>query len=565
MQRKKRRIKVSFLFVCFIMIIVLLGGMLLLYRYLPSNKWMSLDEYYVTAQEGKPAILLNDVIQAENAWVEDGVCYLPAAWVNSQLDSRFYTDGKNVILTNAEHLWIYYPEDTSYLLDGQEQTDEEVKVILRENELYLRMDWVADETGVVYNRFENPERIWLWNQFDIEISCAKTKESVKVRYRGGVKSPILEELNADERVFVRGEIGKWTNVQTQSGIIGYVKTKELGEIYSTWMEQKSGKQEYSSQNLGKCVNLVWHQTVGTDGFDNLKEYVGAQQLEQVDVILPSWFTLSDNEGNMEYRGNGDYVTLAHENHLQVWAMLDNVNIPVDTLAILSDTKIRFRIEENLISNALLLGVDGINVDLEAITEQMATHYIQFLRELSILCRREGLVLSVDNPMPQAWNAYYKMGVQAEFVDYVILMGYDEHWSGGEPGSTASYNFVKSGIELALLEVPKERLINGIPWYTRVWSCENEENYAIGMNELASRLSSGEMTDLEVTWLEEEQQNYITFLENGKQYQVWAEDLQSMQWKLDLAQEYNLAGISCWKLGFETQQVWNMLSKWKSEN
>ncbi|MGN0298748.1 MAG: glycosyl hydrolase family 18 protein [Lachnospiraceae bacterium] len=536
----------------------------LILHYIPGNDYMDLKVYYGVADEDSVILVANDSVQSETAWLEDGVYYLPVNWVNQQVDSRFYSDGKVMLVTDAWHVWTYYAGDTQYLMDGVAQEGNEVNVIMRENQLYVRADWIADEIGCRLTVLENPNRIWVWTKFDTDLSWAKVEKDGRVRYKAGIKSPILERVETGEEVIVRGTLGAWSNVQTQSGLVGYIQTKYLGEtvIRQERRDVSVKKIEYPSLNSEQRVIMVWHQTIGTDGLSELQTYAEAGALEEVDVITPSWFTLSDNEGNMEMRGNAEYVKLAHEMGLQVWAMVDNLNIPVDTLAILSDTKVRVKLEEGLVETALDWGVDGINVDLESIKEDMASHFIQFLRELSVMCRNAGLVLSVDDPMPQGWNRYYRLDTQAQIVDYVILMGYDEHWIGGSAGSTASYHFVKDGIEQALQSVPKEKLMNGIPWYTCIWDLENENTYTIGMRNWQEMYQSLEAQQKSESWLEEEQQSYVTFTEDGKQYEVWVEDLQSMAWKMELADTYDLAGVGCWKLGMECDEVWELLRKWK---
>lgn len=566
----RKRILIIIGFVCILMVVGVIGM-----RYMPSREWLSLEEYYLkkgmlpseSLPDGsrKIPIILNATMQENVAIDKEGVLYLPVDWINEQIDSRFYSDGEVMIVTDAMHIWTYVPDSLEYEENGEKKRAEQCLVIEQDSILYVHADWVQRETGIQMERLEEPSRIWIRNQWDKPLEYALTKNAVKIRYQAGMKSPILEELEVGERVWLRGQLEKWTCVQTERGVVGYVPTKRLGEIQTMEWHRETELPEYPSLTQDRRLTMVWHQTIGTDGLEGLQNYVESRKLQKLDVIIPSWFTLSDNEGAMEYRGNSQYTTLAHENQIQVWAMVDNLNYEVDSLKILLNTKTRKQIEQSLIAYALQDGIDGINLDLELITGKMATHFIQFIREMSVLCRQNGLVLSVDDPVLQGWNGYYRFQDQAQVVDYIMIMGYDEHWAGGDAGSTASYPFVKDGIERTLSEVPKEKLILGIPFYTRVWNVETSESYAIGMQKLQGVLHGDEVEVQETTWLEEEKQTLVKFTQQGNSYQVWVEDEQSLQWKLELANLYDLAGVSAWKLGFESDTVWKAWFDWKSGN
>ena len=67
------------------------------------------------------------------------------------------------------------------------------------------------------------------------------------------------------------------------------------------------------------------------------------------------------------------------------------------------------------------------------------------------------------------TAFITWKEQGIVADYVIMMGYDEHFAGGEPGSVSSISYVKNGISGMLEDVPKEKLINAVPFYTRLWT------------------------------------------------------------------------------------------------
>ena len=203
------------------------------------------------------------------------------------------------------------------------------------------------------------------------------------------------------------------------------------------------------------VNMVWHQVTSTDA--NAYFADATANMTGVNVISPTWFYLLDTSGNIANISSADYVAQAHEKGLKVWGLIDNFTQEVSTTETLSNTAARQNIISQLIQAATSVGMDGINVDFESLSEDVGIHFLEFLRELSIECHKNNLVLSVDNPVPEDFTSHYDRAEQGRVVDYVIIMGYDEHYVGSEAGSVASLPWVEQGIQDTLAEVPAEFL------------------------------------------------------------------------------------------------------------
>ena len=233
-------------------------------------------------------------------------------------------------------------------------------------------------------------------------------------------------------------------------------------------DRKFEEPEYTSQRRDFKINLAWHQVTSEAANETFDDAV--KNMTGVNVISPTWFSVSDNAGNLSNYAVESYVTNAHAKGLEVWGLVDNFNKNVDTYKLLSNSSSRVKLENNLIQQALRFDLEGLNIDFESLSEETGPHFIQFLRELSILCRANKLVLSVDNPVPENnYTSHYDRESQGEVVDYVIIMGYDEHYYGSEKaGSVASLPWVEKGVTDTLKEVPAEKVINGIPFYTRLW-------------------------------------------------------------------------------------------------
>lgn len=279
------------------------------------------------------------------------------------------------------------------------------------------------------------------------------------------------------------------------------------------------------------------------------------------MISPTWFSVTGAEGTISSLASADYVKLAHEKGLEVWGLIDNFNKDVSTLDTLSNRTSREHLIQKLIEEAARVGLDGINVDFETLTQEEAPHFIQFIRELSISCRKNNLVLSIDDPVPQ-FTSFYNRKEQGIVADYVIIMGYDEHTDGTEKaGSVASLPFVEEGIQQTLKEVPKNKVINGVPFYTRLWFTDNAGTVTseiMGMDQADKIVAE---MGMEKYWNKDVSQNYAELATDNGLYQIWLEDEQSLDAKMQLIQKYELGGVAEWKLGFERADVWNTISQY----
>lgn len=515
-------------------------------KYIPSSEKMDLNEYYGEMADGEIALVIGTEKLEERGLVDGDRVYLPLDVVNTYLNQRYYWDSANQQILYAT------PSELTSASASSEAGD---KVWVKDDKVYLNLTYVQEFTDLDAYITKDPYRIAIQYKFK-NVKTVTVKKNTSIRYRGGIKSAILTSVKKGTKLRLIEEMENWDQVATDDGYIGYIDKKKVGEAEKTKFERSFKKEEYSYFTMDSKVNMVWHQVTSTDA--NAYFADATANMTGVNVISPTWFYLTDTSGNIASIASADYVSQAHEKGLQVWGLIDNFTQEVSTTETLSSAAARQNIISQLIQAAKDVGMDGINVDFESLSEDVGIHFLEFLRELSIECHKNNLVLSVDNPVPEDFTSHYDRAEQGRVVDYVIIMGYDEHYVGSEAGSVASLPWVEQGIQDTLDEVPAERVINAIPFYTRLWRTTggNVTSEAIGMDQAQQTIADN---NVETYWDKTTSQNYGKYDIDNSTYQIWLEDAQSVAEKVKLVSKYDLAGVSAWKLGFENNGIWQVIS------
>lgn len=515
-------------------------------KYIPSSEKMDLNEYYGEMADGEIALVIGTEKLEERGLVVGDRVYLPLDVVNTYLNQRYYWDSANQQMLYAT------PSELTSESASSEAGD---KVWVKDDKVYLNLTYVQEYTDLDAYITKDPYRIAIQYKFK-NVKTVTVKKNTSIRYRGGIKSAILTSVKKGTKLRLIEELENWDQVATDDGYIGYIDKKKVGEAEKTKFERSFNREQYSYLTMDSKVNMVWHQVTSTDA--NAYFADATANMTGVNVISPTWFYLTDTSGNIASIASADYVSQAHEKGLQVWGLIDNFTQEVSTTETLSSTAARQNIISQLIQAAQDVGMDGINVDFESLSEDVGTHFLEFLRELSIECHKNNLVLSVDNPVPEDFTSHYDRAEQGRVVDYVIIMGYDEHYVGSEAGSVASLPWVEQGIQDTLKEVPAKRVINAIPFYTRLWRTTggNVTSEAIGMDQAQQTIAEN---NVETYWDKTTSQNYGKYDIDNSTYQIWIEDAQSVAEKVKLVSKYDLAGVSAWKLGFENSGIWKVIS------
>lgn len=551
-----------------IVLIIIIGGVTfgsrILEKYSYSKERADLNAYYGITGSQEVAIVLQDEIVEEKARISDGICYLDMATIHKYLNDRFYVDG-------GEGLLLYtLPEDIVRNSIGSSvketaQGSEELgytAAIWEGDTLYVALDYIKQYTNFSYQLFTDPYRIQLtteWPSYEV----ASISKNTQVRVKGGVKSEILTDVQKGDQVSVLEQMETWSKVKTADSVIGYVENKRLTGIRSEQPIPVTDYQEpeYTSLTRDHKINLGWHVVASAGGNDTFNSVTA--NAENLNVISPTWFKLCDNEGGYTSFASADYVQKAHDRGLEVWALIENIEYKdsISMYEILSSTTIRQKLIDSLMNDLITYGIDGINVDFEQLSMDCGEHFVEFIRELSAACRKNGKVLSVDNYVPRDFNDYYDRKEQGIVADYVIVMGYDEHYAGSkEAGSVASIDYVEDGIAQTVKEVPAEKVINAIPFYTRIWETTGDgiSSQAVDMVTAEQFISNHGIT---AEWDETTCQNYGEYTSGDSRYQVWLEDADSIKVKLNVMENYGIGGVAEWRLGFEKPEIWDVIGEY----
>lgn len=562
-QQKKKAAPV--LVVLILIVLVGAAGVVsfLINRYKPGTEYMAGNEYFNLTDENSVALIQNGELLEEQAVLIGGEPYAAYTYVESQLNSCFYWDEetKGILLTTSGGVQTLLPGDAAVAKTpgGQPAVQQE-----SDGTVYISLDVVKEYTDLDYAYYSDPNRVVIRNEWDGVEQATVQSDTAQVRQKGGIKSLIFADVQKGDTLLYLENLDNWCKVMTADGYTGYIQTEDISEPEA--IEARTAKKDsYERITRDHKINLVWHQSTSTESNDAMAEMTA--EMTGVNVISPTWFSVTDETGMISSLASADYVKLAHEAGREVWGLIDNFNEAFDETTDLAYASVRSRIIEQLLAEAASCGMDGINVDFENLKEAGIPHYLQFLRELTSAAHAQNLVVSVDTPVPQAYTMYYQRGEQARFVDYMIVMAYDEHFAGSEEaGSVSSLPFVQQAVEEMTRVMPADQVICGIPFYTRVWTEKFGQSAitseVLGMDGAKNYAKENQMTE---TWDASLGQNVATVETSDARYTIWMEDEQSMEEKLKVIQSADLAGVAEWKLGFECADVWSLISKYIETN
>mgnify|MGYP000408952662 FL=1 len=584
--RKKNNRQAAGIIAAVIIVCVLVAGgiglVTLIDKYTPNKTRITFEDYYIQhgfavgnddeqengAQEA--FVLLNGEQTDAKAYCFGDVWYFKKDFIDENLNHRFYFDVANdeLIYTTPTKIVTIPFESQAYYVGDKVKKEHYVVARRVDEDIYIAADFIKERADFIYEVRNEPYRMLVTTVYGTSEYVHIADEGT-VRTGASIKDEILAIGDAGASWSVAGEDGDWTELVTDDDIRGYIRTKELGEKYTVTTSNDYQAPMYTSVSRKDKVNMVWHAVY--DMNDNDKIYGLLDATEGVNVVSPTWYQLSDSTGGFNSFAQQEYVDYIHETGRQIWPLWsDFTSVSAENgwseYELFAVTQNRRALIASMMDEVKAYGYDGINIDFEKVSSDNGIHFVQFLRELSIECRNAGVVLSVDNYVPMPHSAHYDRAEQGAIVDYVIVMGYDEHYGGGsEAGSVASLDFVKNGIVNTLESVPAQKLINALPFYTRMWDEYVDENGQQVLNSKAYTMRGAfdrvEELGLVTNWSDSVGQYVAEGDVEGHHYSVWLEDARSIEEKMKIVAEYDLAGVSAWSLGGEYPQVWEVITRY----
>ena len=541
-------------------LVVIVAAMFVIVRYTPTKEKMSGYKYFdIDKNTDKVLVMIDGESYPDTGINIDGRLYLPQEFIADNINVGFYYDKESDATLYSDTSYIYafkknqndYSDDTGKIYTMDYSVIRDV-----DGECFIAWDYVAERTDCEYQYASEPDRLNVTLKSEAK-QCVTAGKKAAVRYRGGIKSPVLEYVSKGDRLEYVDDIDEWIKVTTVSGYTGYVKKSEVSDTFEYVREQKA-VEEHNFLLKNEKITLAWFQVSGTAGNSSIDNNMST--ISGVNVIAPTWYSVTDESGNMSSYASADFVSKMHQRGIDVWALVSDFDTNVDFAQLYSSKAARTNMVNKLVGEAKSYGFDGINLDYENIKSAYAKDYLQFVRELSVACERNGIVLSTDNYKPEAYNRCYNLKEQSKFVDYVIVMAYDEHYAGTDAGSVASLPFVKEAVEDTVQLVGKEHVIAGIPFYTRIWTTTdgNTTSRAVGMQAAVDQLNSDGQVAL---WNDDCGQYVASYTVENATRQIWFEEEKSIEAKMQVIQENNVAGVAGWKLGLEKSSVWPVISKY----
>ncbi len=559
---KQQRPLVLITFIIILILTTLIAGVFLGISYFPSFQHEQVNQTNTIR-----IFFMGNEITNEKAISKDGMMYLPFDFIKKYIDPTIVWDDqtKNIIITTNKDVYQLPLGKTEGLLNLNP---------------YSFSYPALREDGIVYlpekpiNRYFNieikpikHESVLLIHDLNKPILKGIVQKETKLRQNPTIFSPWYDKLAKNEAVSIMKEVNGWYWIEDDIGNIGYIDKDNI-QITNIKMKTDEKQDIYPPWNpLGEPIVLSWeyatNKTINPEKIGNL---------EGLQVVSPTWFHLNkDKNGDIIVHNAADirYVDWAHDRGYQVWGLFSNSSNIDLTHEMLSNSDSRMNVIKQILSYTDLYQLDGINVDFEYVYLKDKDLFVQFIRELTPLLHEKDRTVSLDvtfKSESERWSKFYDREQLGNVVDYIIVMAYDEHWSSSQiAGSVSSLPWVEKGITSILEEVPTDKVILGIPLYTRLWIEEKNDN---GKVTVTSKAYSMEQTKnfikenkATVQYDKKTKQHYVEVHKNSVTYKIWMEDDFSMEQRIKLMKKYHLAGVAAWRRGFESKDYWSDLSKY----
>lgn len=530
---------------------------------LPCFLHQDFYDYYEKASIQKVFAVIEDSYDFENLpIIQNNRIYIPVELIQNYIDKYIFWDNfqNKLIITTDDKVIKIHPDDLNFFVNNERM---KLKSPIRKINLsaYIPADFLKSIYHLDINYLEKYKLVTV-DFYNKSHTNGKIRSGTNMRYLANKKNPVVEKLLEGDAIRIFNTENKYTKIRNKNGLIGYVPTKKIIDKEIS-LPKKITISKANSKKISGKIKMVWDQITNLSA-----NYYAVQKKipDTVNVISPTWFYFDTEKLNGDVVNLADisYVENAHKNNCQVWALISDVNYKTNH-EVISDSNKRERAINQLLEYISAYNLDGINIDFEAVSKDDAKYYLQFLRELSPLMKKQSAVLSVDMFVPHPWSNYYNRSEVGKTADYVCVMAYDEYNENSETsGPVASYQFVANGIKNTLKEVPQEKIILGIPFYVRIWR-ETNDGFTVKNFSMDRAFKTFSKHNVKFKWLDFEKcffgQYKTTEIGEEATYKTWLEDEKSIEEKLRLAKKFNLAGISAWRKDFEKDGIWDLVDEY----
>ncbi len=546
--------------IAFLVIIIIILSAISIFFYVKYDELSKsvIDWYY-----GNLNIVQNKLIQ-DDIWInKDGRWWINADYIVSDLDKRIYYSGSgNRVYIPAECLNFKLESDKLNEWMYERISNINMPVWRVDKKKYICVDDLAKVYAMEHRYFEDMDVHALYSADSdrSSIQVARADQMYKIYNKPTLKSVLMGKILSGDKFYKMFELDGFAFIITQKGSVGYIKESDKCK-YSDFEISPTNLRELREKKLSnKPIRLSWQQVYSYKPFEGEMKY---SPEEGIDIVAPTWFEMNV-DGIVLNTADVEYVKTAHTKGFQVWPTFTNHFDPKWTHSMLSSRENRDRVISQMLVYCALYDLDGINIDFENMYIKDKQLFVDFVELLSNKLNEQGMVVSIDVTVPDGsdmWSKVYDREALIQYVDYMMLMAYDEHW-GSSPvaGSVSSRDWVITGIEKTLRMVPPQKLVLGVPFYSRIWTQRSSgkvKSKAVGAKAQQKWLQK---TGAEVIYDEKTGQNYAESKVDGKLQKIWFEDSRSLSMRLGLAKKYNLAGIAGWSQSFTTDETWKQITE-----
>lgn len=524
----------------------------------PSNKHID-----IFVKNTYPVVYKGTILKHQTKLIKD-TPYLTTDFIKEYLDSEVFIDEKsNSVIITTDNKVMRFPEKKEVGFINERKIALRFPVIKENDKWYMSIEEINQIYPVIL-QYDGKTKVTLmvkkedFNQRGI-INEENKITKIELRNEPSRKSPIVSTIKKQEEVYVLKEYNGWIKVQRENGYFGYLKENKI-RIEKDKEKNKKSKPFQKDEIKGK-INLTWEAV-----YDYNPNVNKIGHLKGVNVVSPTWFELTDTNGNIKNKASIQYIQWARQNNYKIWALYSNGFNPDWTHESLKNYDTRLKMIKQITAYAEIYKLDGINIDFENVYLKDKELLVQFMRELTPFLHEKGITVSMDitfKSNSEVWSMFLDRKKLAETVDYVMVMAYDEHWdSSPTEGSVSSIPWVEKGLREILKEVPNEKIILGMPLYTRVWEIHKGKERKIIAKTLSNQYQTNWILEKKVKprYDEKTGQNYAEFTDKKTDltYKVWFEDETSMKKRIQIMKKYNLSGIATWQRGFADKKTWEYI-------